>query len=91
MQAAKLPPLKNAKTQKELVTDFLKRYDVLRREQEELKEQVKDLEDEFEKDGLDIKTLKMAMRVINIIAKVKHKGTYDEMAEQLEKELVKSV
>lgn len=85
------PNVVGGKTQRELVQDFLKRYDVLRRELEELKEQVKDLEVEFEKDGLDVKTLKLAIRAVNIAAKAKHKTTYEEMLDQLEKEMVKSV
>lgn len=84
------PGVNKPKTQAENVREFLKRYDHLRREMDELKMQVKDLEAEFEKEGLDIKTLKKAMRVLDIIASVQHKGTYDEMFAQLEKELVKS-
>lgn len=99
--SAKLPPLKKkdqltpnvhgGKPQEDLIKDFLNRYGNLQREQEELKTQLKDLEEEFETEGLDVKTLKTAMKVVNIIAKVKHKGTYDQMMLQLEKDLVKSV
>lgn len=86
----RLAPKKQDRNQKELIRDFMKRFDVLRREQEELKDQVKDLEEEFKEEGLDLKTLKMVMKVFKIIAKVQHQGTYDEMFEQLEKELVLS-
>ncbi len=78
------------KSQKELVREYLKRYGTLRQEMEELKMQVKDLQNEYEKEGVDIKTLKKVMRVIDIIASVNNKGTYDELYAQLEKELVKS-
>lgn len=84
------PSVQKPPSQAGLVRDFLKRYTHLKTEMEELKLQIKDLEIEFEKNGVDIKTLKKALRVINIIAKVNHKDTFDAMLDQLEKELVKS-
>jgi uncharacterized protein (UPF0335 family) len=56
----------------------------IKNEQELLKQDEKDLMEEY-KDKLDMKALKAAMRVVAVKEKVDHKDTFDTMVEVLER------
>lgn len=66
-----------------LVEEFLEKYKSVENEIELLKEQVKELVEEYS-DRLDMKTLKAAMRTVKIKKKVDHKDTYDTFCSILE-------
>ena len=59
-----------------IVDEFIKRYQVVKNEQELLKEDEKTLIEEFSS-KLDTKTLKIAMQTVSLKQKVKHKENYD--------------
>lgn len=66
-----------------LVETFMERYTNLDNEISMLKEDQKSLVDEFS-DQLDVKTLRQAIRAINIKKKVEHKDTFDAFVEILD-------
>jgi len=68
---------------KQVVEEFMKRFNTIKQEQELLKEDEKALVEEFST-KLDMKTLKAAMRVADITKKVKHKDTFDELVTVLD-------
>jgi hypothetical protein len=67
-----------------IVEEFLKRYNQVKQEQELLKEDEKALVAEFSS-KLDTKTLKFAMKSVEIKTKVEHKDSFDNMVEVLER------
>lgn len=66
-----------------IVDEFMKRYQVVKNEQELLKEDEKALVEEFSS-KLDTKTLKIAMKTVSLKQKVKHKENYDLFMEILD-------
>lgn len=62
----------------------MKRFQVVKNEQELLKEDEKNLITEFT-DKLDTKTLKLAIKAVNLKQKVQHKETFDLLVEILER------
>jgi hypothetical protein len=68
---------------KSLVSNFLDRFKNIESEIELLKEDQKQLVEEFS-DRLDIKTLQAAMRTVKIKKKVAFKDTFDTFVEILE-------
>lgn len=68
----------------ELVNQFIERFKVIEHEIETLKEDQKELIEEFS-DKLDIKTLQAAMRTVKIKKKVGYKDTFDTFVEILER------
>jgi len=68
----------------ELVDQFIERFKVIEHEIETLKEDQKELIEEFS-DKLDIKTLQAAMRTVKIKKKVGYKDTFDTFVEILER------
>ena len=68
---------------KKVVDEFMDRYTQLDNEEELLKEDKKNLIEEFS-DRLDIKTLKQAIRSVKIRKKVDHKDTFDSFCEILD-------
>lgn len=68
---------------KKIVDEFMNRYTQLDNELELLKEDQKNLIEEFS-DRLDIKTLKQAIRSVKIRKKVDHKDTFDSFCSILE-------
>jgi hypothetical protein len=73
------------KTEKELIAEFVKRFQTLEDESEIIKQGKKDLKEEF-KEKIDLKTLDKVIRVLKIRVKVEHQDTFDSMMEQLESE-----
>ena len=69
---------------KPLVSEFIEKYKALKNEQEELKEREKDLFEEYE-DKIDMKEMRAALRVNNILKKVAHKDAFDNILECLER------
>lgn len=67
-----------------IIQEFVEKMKRVKNEQELLKQDEKDLMEEY-KDKLDIKTLKAAMRVVAVKEKVDHKDTFDTMVEVLER------
>ena len=67
-----------------IVEEFMKKLSTIKQEQETLKEDEKALLEEYS-DRLDIKTLKLAMRSVDLIAKVERKETFDLFVETLER------
>jgi uncharacterized protein (UPF0335 family) len=67
-----------------LVDEFMKRYENVENELELLKEDQKELIEEFS-DRLDMKTLKQAIRTVKIKKKVDHKDTYDAFCDILDR------
>lgn len=65
------------------VGEFVRRLKNVEGEMELLKEQRKDLIDEY-KDHLDMKTLNAAIRAVKIKKKVQHKDTFDVFCDILE-------
>lgn len=61
---------------KPIVTEFIDRYKRLENEEQELKLQKKELVDEYA-DKLDTKTLKLAMKEVELRAKVERKHYFD--------------
>ena len=68
---------------KKIVDEFMDRYTNVDNELELLKEDQKNLVEEFS-DRLDIKTLKQAIRSVKIRKKVEHKDTFDSLVEILD-------
>lgn len=68
---------------KKTVGEFVRRLKNIEGEMELLREQQKDLVDEF-KDQLDMKTLKAAIRAVKIKKKIDHKDTFDTFVDILE-------
>ena len=64
------------------VKEFISRMESLETEMEGLKEDRKDLIEEY-KEKLDMKTLQAALRVLKIQAAVEHRDTYDLFLEAL--------
>lgn len=67
-----------------IVEEFMKKLSTIKQEQETLKEDEKALLEEYS-DRLDIKTLKLAIRSVDLIAKVERKETFDLFVETLER------
>ena len=67
-----------------VVGEFMERYERTDQELDLLKEDQKNLKEEFS-DRLDLKTLNQAIRTIKIKKKVEHKVTYDSFVEILDK------
>lgn len=67
-----------------LVTEFIERFKTIESEIELLKDDQKELIEEFS-DKLDIKTLQAAMRTVKIKKKVGYKDTFDTFVEILER------
>lgn len=61
---------------RELVEEFVKKYEHIENEIATLVEARKDLMDEY-KEKLDLKTLKAALRVVKIKKGVEHQDTFD--------------
>lgn len=70
-----------------LVSEFVEKLKSIRNEQELLKEQEKELFEQWE-DKLDVKTLKLALRAVSLKEKVEHKDAFDNLCEVLERGLV---
>lgn len=68
---------------KKIVDEFMNRFTTVDNELELLKEDQKNLIEEFS-DRLDIKTLKQAIRTVKIRKKVDHKDTFDSFVEILD-------
>lgn len=69
---------------KKTVGDFVRRLKSVENEMELLKEQRKDLIEEY-KEQLDMKTLNAAIRTVKIKKKVDHVDTFDVFVDILEK------
>lgn len=67
-----------------LVNEFIERFKSIEQEIELLKDDQKELLEEFA-DKLDIKTLQAAMRTVKIKKKVGYKDTFDTFVEILER------
>jgi hypothetical protein len=67
-----------------LVTEFMRRYDNIDNELEILKEDKKQLIEEFS-DRLDMKTMQQAIRTVKIRKKVDKLDTYETIVEILDK------
>jgi len=61
---------------KPIVTEFIDRYRTLENEELELKQQKKELVEEYS-DKLDTKTLKLAMKEVELRSKVERKHYFD--------------
>lgn len=72
---------------KPIVSEFIERYKRLENEAQELKEQQKELIEEFS-DKLDTKTLKLAMKEVELRAKVERKHYFDLFVHVLGGEMV---
>ena len=68
-----------------IVTEFVKRMRVLENEELTLREAKKDLVDEYAT-KLDTKTLKLALRLVDLKKKVQHKHYFDMFLEILDKD-----
>jgi len=68
-----------------IVTEFVKRMRVLENEEVTLREAKKDLVDEYAT-KLDTKTLKLALRLVDLKKKVQHKHYFDMFLEILDKD-----
>jgi hypothetical protein len=82
-EVANLQPMSITELQP-IVEEFMKKLSTIKQEQETLKEDEKALLEEYS-DRLDIKTLKLAMRSVDLIAKVERKETFDLFVETLER------
>lgn len=69
---------------KAIVDEFMGRYDRIDNEIDLLKDDQKQLLEEFS-DRLDMKTLKQAIRTVKIKKKVNHLNTFDSFVEILDK------
>ena len=67
-----------------IVEDFVKRLRVIENEIKLLNDDKKQLVEEFGP-KLDVKTLKAAIRVVELREKISHKDTFDSFVEVLEK------
>lgn len=70
---------------KPIVTEFVKRMKTLENEEATLREAKKDLVDEYAT-KLDTKTLKQALRLVDLKKKVQHKHYFDMFLEILERD-----
>ena len=70
---------------KPIVSEFVQRMRNLENEEVELREQKKELVDEYST-KLDTKTLKLALRLVDIKKKVTHKHYFDLFLEILERD-----
>lgn len=70
---------------KAVVDEFMNRYKSLQGEIETLKEDEKNLIEEYE-EKLDVRTLKAAMRTVQIQRGVVHRSTYDAFLEILNRD-----
>ena len=68
-----------------IVTEFVKRMRVLENEELTLREAKNDLVDEYAT-KLDTKTLKLALRLVDLKKKVQHKHYFDMFLEILDKD-----
>ena len=68
---------------KPLIDEFMKKYNTIKQEQELLKDQEKELFEEY-RTKIDMKELKAAMRVAAIMDKVSHKDAFDTILECIE-------
>ena len=68
---------------KAVVVEFIERYETVENELNLLKEDQKELVEEFS-DRLDVKTLKQAIRTIKIKKKVNHLDTYEQFVHILD-------
>ena len=68
---------------KKIVDEFMDRFTTVENELDLLKEDQKNLIDEYS-DRLDIKTLKQAIRSVKIRKKVEHKDAFDSFVEILD-------
>ena len=68
---------------KKVIGEFVRRLKNVEQEADLLKEQRKDLIEEF-KEKLDMKTLNAALRAVKIRKKVQHKDTFDTFTDILE-------
>jgi len=82
MDAAERQPSELGELTK-LVSEFVDKLKVIEGEIDLLKEQQKDLVEDYS-DKLDVKTLQAAMRTVKIKKKVGYKDTYDTFVEILE-------
>ncbi len=67
-----------------VVQEFFEKYDRIRKEEELLKLDRKELLEEYA-DKLDMSTLKLAMRAVELRDKVKNADTFDNFVEILER------
>lgn len=67
-----------------VVKEFVDKLKVIKHEQETLKQDEKELIEEYS-EKLDMKTLKAAMRVVAVREKVERKETFDCLVEVLER------
>lgn len=65
-----------------IVREFIDKYRAVKQEQELLKQDEKELVEEFSS-KLDMKTLKAAMKVVAVREKVTRKDTFDSLVEVL--------
>ena len=63
-----------------IIEEFMKKLSTVKQEQETLKQDEKDLVEEYS-DRLDTRTLKLALKAVDLANKVEHKETYDLMVE----------
>jgi hypothetical protein len=69
-----------------LVTEFLEKLNVIKHEQECLKDQEKELFEEYES-KIDMKEMKAALRVASIKKKISHKDAFDSILQCIEDEI----
>jgi hypothetical protein len=67
-----------------IIKEFVEKLKVIKNEQETLKQDEKDLIEEYS-EKVDMKTLKAAMRVVAVREKVDRKDTFDTLVEVLER------
>ena len=67
-----------------LITEFMNKLKSIKQEQELLKDQERDLYDEY-KNKIDMKELKAALKVAAIKEKVSHKDAFDTILECIER------
>jgi hypothetical protein len=67
-----------------VIREFVDKLRTIKNEQETLKQDEKDLIEEYS-EKLDMKTLKAAMRVVAVREKVDRKDTFDTLVEVLER------
>lgn len=67
-----------------IVEEFVKKLHVLKLEEEELKDRRKELFDDYSK-KLDVKTLKQAIKMVELKKKVDKKDTFDNFVELLDR------
>ena len=70
---------------KPIIKEFIERMSVIENEVQVLNEQKRELMDEY-KEKIDTKTLKLAIKMVDIEKKVAHKDTFDLFLEILQEE-----